>query len=425
MQRHSIRFLSASIALLVLVLCRTVLGQTDSTLFNLSTALFALDEKNLYEPTAEALELYLVQYPENPRAGEAQYSLASLHERRGQRDRAYLAYLKLVRLYPDDPKKQLAATQAQEIVKKDRSLSPIREKLSSLLESKSDDTDIANRFYDMLVDVRDLIYPRLNEALIRECCFFARTFPDDSRTPLVTSWSGDLLSDDGDHWEALAAYLRVVHLFRGSDLDLICRLKIGDLFGYHLKQPETAIQTYESVLRSSEADSLIKSDAQWKLARVLHEKQKSYDWAVKEYQILITRYPFSPTCVDALISKADLEVSKLKQYEKGIATYRQVATLFPADPKAAEALVLAGEVYEKKLKDYEQAIGVYREAAEQYPTRALSQNVLFKAAELAEKKLNDSSRALELYQEVVDLFGGEKVAADAAKRIEAIQQKQE
>jgi len=425
MQRHSIRFLSASIALLVLVLCRAVLGQTDSTLFNLSTALFALDEKNLYEPTAEVLESYLVRFPENPRAGEAQYSLASLHERRGKRDRAYLAYLKLVRLYPNDLKKEQAKNQAQEIVKKDRSLSPIREKLASLLEDKSDYTDLANRFYNMLVDVRDLVYPRLNEALVRECRFFAKTFPDDNRTPLVTSWSGDLLSENGDHWEALAAYLQVVHLYHNSDRDLICRIKIGDLFGYHLKEPETAVQTYETILRSDEADSLIKSDAQWKLARILHERQKSYDWAVKEYQILVTRYPFSPNCTDALMSKADLEVSKLKQYEQGVATYRQVVTLFPADPKAAEALVLAGEVYEKKLKDFEKAIGAYREAAEQYPTRALSQNVLFKAAKLAENKLKDPSRALELYQEVVDLFGGEKVAADAAKRIQSIQKKQE
>lgn len=416
--------LTLMVSALYLLMMGVVTGQTDSTLYRLGKALYELNEKKIYEKTVDVMNAYLIGYPEGEKAAEVQLSLANLHNDSKKRDRAFVSYLKTVMLYPGSPQVTEAKEKANEAISKDVKLTPIKEKLVSLLGLKVEDTELSNRYFRLLQELRDLIYPKLNEAVIPECQVFVETYPDHPNAPLVAEWIGDMYRENKKHWEALTGYLRVVHLYAGSDRDLSCRLKMGDLYSNRLKRFEDAVRTYESILRS-EADSLLKSESQWKLARVLHEKMMNHAWAAKEYQSLVDQFPNNPHCLEALMNRAELQVSKLKQLEGGIATYRQVVERFPEHADAAQALISAGEVYEKKMKDYENAIQTYQEVSEKYPSSSHSAETLFKAAELAEKKLKDINRAMGLYQQVVDKFSEEKIAGKALQQIESLKKQTE
>ena len=409
-------------AALCLVKTGAVLSQTENTLYDYCKTLYGLDEKKLYETTVDRMNDYLTKYPKGENAAEVQFSLSRVHENRKKRDRAFVSYYKMTALYPESPKVSEAKAKAREMVTNNTNLSPIKEKLYSFLESPITEDEFPDRYHLFLQGLKDLIYPKLNEALISECRVFLGTFPDHAGAPQVAEWMGEMYMVNKMNWEALAAYLQVIHLYGESDRVMSCRLKIGRLFSDRLKKYEKAVGTYEAIL-STGTDSLFGGEVQWNLAQVLENKLQNYSRAVQEYQNLVDRFPVSSYSVEALMKKANIHVSKLKQYEAGIQTYRQVVEKFSDDSDAPEALVRAGEVYEKKMKDYENAIKTYREISEKYPSNSQSAEKLFKAAELAEKKLKETDRAVMLYQEVVDKFGSEKVAEKARRKIESLQKK--
>ena len=399
-----------------------VFGQADSALYDYGRALYELNEKKLYDQTVEILNGYLTRYPEGEKAAEIQFSLGNVHYERKNWDRAFVAYYKTVTLYPNSPQAAEAKVKAGEVASKGTVLSPIKEKLQSMVVSPSVDTVFSDSYFGLLHRLRDLVYPKLNKVLIPECRMFLEAFPEHPDVPLVAEWIGDMYQENKKHWEAVAAYLRVIFIYGSSDRVLGCRLKIGNLYSERLRKYEDAVRTYEAVLQS-EVDSLVKGEAQWKLAQVLDEKMTKYSRAVQEYQNLVDRFPASSHGVEALMKKAEIQISKLKQMEGGIAAYRQVVERYPENPDVPEALARIGEVYEKKMKDYEKAVQTYEELSEKYPSSSLAAEKLFKAAEIAEKKLKENDRAIELYQQVVEKFGSERIAQKARQRIESLQKR--
>jgi len=397
------------------------LGQVDSTLYDYGKTLYGLNEKKLYDQTVEVLNAYLMGYPEGEKAAEHQFALGNVHYERKNWDRAFVAYLKTITLYPHSPQAAEAKVKAGEVASKGLVLSPIKEKLQSLVVSPVVDTVFSDGYFGLLNRLRDLVYPKLNEALIPECRLFLETFPKHSKVPLVAEWIGDMYQEDNRPWEALAAYLRVIHVHGSSERVLNCRLKIGNLYSDRLKKYEDAVRIYEAISKS-ETDSLTKSEAQWRLAQVLEEKLMNPSRAAQEYQNLVDRFPTSPRGAEALMKRAEIQISKLKQLEGGIATYQQMVKRYPEDSDAPEALVRIGEVYEKRMKDYEKAVQTYEELSEKYPSSSLAPEKLFEAAEIADKKLKQSDRAMELYQQVVEKFGSEKVAQKARQRVESLKE---
>ncbi|MFH1942756.1 MAG: tetratricopeptide repeat protein [bacterium] len=397
----------------------SVFAQPEASLYAYGQALRGLEEKKLYETTLDALKTYMVQYPEFENAADVQFSLAQVHDTYKNRDQAFVSYLKLIRLYPKSPKIGQAVENTRRVVSDDSNLSPIKEKLISLLVASAEKTAFPDVYLELLQGLRDLLYPKLNEALISECRLFVESYPEYAGTPLVAEWIGDMYTENGEHWEALAAYLRVVHLY-GSSLRVTgCRLKIADLFGDRLKRYDEAVRTYEAMLSSS-ADSSAWSEAQWKLALVLERNMRNYRRAADEYEKLADVYPGSVHRFEALVRKANLHVSELQQYEAGIQTYLRAVENHPEDSNAPDALAQAAEVYEKRMKDYENAIRLYRELSDKYPSNALASEKLFRAAELAERNLKDTSRALMLYEEVVNKFGSERIADKARRKVDTL-----
>ena len=424
MGKGTIYFLRFIFAISIMCLMRADkgFGQTDSTLFEYGKALFQFDEKDLYETTVNVFNSYLNQYPEGVNAAEVQCTIADLHMRRKKRDRAFVSYLKTIALYPGTSLVSRANEGAREAVSKDGSLTPIKEKLFSLIATPPEESDFAERYLALLQSLRDLIYPKLNDALIAECRLFLETYPDHSGAVRVAEWIGDMYRENNKHWEAVSAYYRIVHMVRGGDRIIPCQLKIADLLNERLKKYEMAAGLYENILRT-ESDSVASSEAQWKLARVFNDKLKNYSRAVQEYQNLVEKFPASPYGPEALMNKAEVQVSNLKQLEGGVETYRTVVERFPDNDLAPEALVKAGEVYERKMKDYVNAIQIYQEVSQKYPSNPLGPEYLFKAAELAEKKLKELDRALGIYQQVVDGYGTEKIGNRARDKIQLLKKK--
>jgi len=396
-----------------------VYGQLDSTLVQYGNALSDVNAKKLYETTVDVMQSYFKYYPDGPQSADVQWDLAQFHMKQKKYDRAYVAFLKTALLYPDSPNKMKTRVAATAPVTKSSNLKPIKEKLLSLFDGTPEDSTISGRYFAFLTRLRSLLYPKLNDALIPEIDLFLQLFPEHPGAPQLSQWMGDMYEETKDYWLALASYLRIIHMYPDSDPVPSSTVKAADLYGGKLKKYKHAIAMYKDVLKS-QADSLLRAEAQWNLARITEKKLLNYSSASKEYQNLADHFLFSPNVPEALMRKANLQVTRLKQYEGSITTYRFVAARFSQDRRAPEALSKAGEVYEKKMKDYEKAIQIYIELSDKFTENSVAVEKLFDAAELAEKKLKDKDRAIELYQKVIDTYPKEGEAKRAAKKIESL-----
>jgi len=394
-----------------------VWGQDDTALIEYGKALLKIDEKNIYETTVDALTSYLMLDPAGEKAAEVQFLLGNLHLKRNRRDRAYISYLKTMSLYSESSLHVKANESARLAISKDRNLSPIKEKLYSLLITPPRATEFADTYFTLLQALRDLVYPRLYDALISECQIFMETFPDHPGAVQSAVWIGDMFVENNKYWDAVAAYYKVIHLYKGRGFDTLCRQKTAELMTERLKNHDAAIEIYREILKS-DIDSVAHSESQWKMALIVDEKLKDHRRAVQEYQVFIDRFADSPHGPEALMKKAKIHVSNLKQYTEGIDTYREIVGRFPESDLAPIALSKAGEVYEKNMKDYPQAVKVYLEGIELYPAHPLSSGKLYDAAEITEKKLKEIGRALEMYRNVVEKYSSEKIAEKARKKIE-------
>ncbi len=396
-----------------------LLAQSTETLYDYAKALSGLNERNLYETTVAVLEEYLNRYPEGENAHEIQFLLGNVHEEQKNKDFAYLSFLKVTVLYPKSPKVPDARAMAKLDVANEKKMLPIKEKLQSLLEAGATGDAFADRFYNMLGQVRDLLYPDLNEALLSECRQFLKTFPDHAGAPAVQEWMGDMHQENKKYWEALAAYLGLVHLYPKSDKVLSSQVKIGDLYGENLKRPDLAVAQFETVVKST-SDAELAARAQWKIADVLDNKVKDYARAAQEFQILVDKFPSSPDAVQALMRRADIMVNKLKQYEDGIRTYEDVVTKFPAQDQAVEAMMLTAGVYEDKMKDYEKAIQAKISFVDKFPEHARAAETLYEAGDLAERRVKNIDQAVEIYSRIVEKYPADKVKEKAQRRIELL-----
>lgn len=396
-------------------------AQAETDLYRYGMALNGFEEKKLYERTVEVYTDFLAAFTQSGHAPEIQYALARLHDDRKANDRAFVSYLKTVALYPESDFVSESKTRAGAAVSSDSKLSPIKEKLFSMLEMPVTGEDFASTYFNLIGSLRELVYPKLNDALIPECRLFMRTFPDHEKNPVVAEWMGDMEGENGNHWGALASYASIVYLYGSSDRVMASKLKMANLFADDLKRYEEAVGMYEEILADT-PDSTHNGEILWRLALVLDEKLDNHSRAVQEYQNLVDRFPMSEHGVESLMKKAELHVNRLKQYEAGVKSYRQIVDRYPEDPRAAEALGLAADVYDKKMKDYRNAVQVYVEIAAKYPDHEDAAELLFKAAEIAEKRMNDTGIALELYQRVVDDYGTEKIAERARKKVESLSQ---
>jgi TolA-binding protein len=393
-------------------------GQMDSMLVQYGNALSDLNEKKLYETAVDVFQSYFLVYPEGKQSADVQWALAQFQMKQNKYDRAYVNFLKAALLYPASLRRQKAKEEAAAVTK-DYNLKPIQEKLLSLFDDAAEDSTVAGRYLGMLNRLHDLLYPKLNDALIPECRLFIQLYPEHPSVPQLSLWMGDMYQENKDYWMALASYLRIVHMYPKSDAVLTCKIKAADLYGANLKEYNQAIVIYREVTRS-EADSSMKAEAQWNLARITEEKLLNPSSAAEEYQNLADLYPFSPNVPEALMRKANLQNSQLKQYEGSIAVCRFVADRFPDSHYAPEALAKAGEVYEKRMKDYEKAIQIYEELSARYTKNPLAAEKLYDAAELAEKKLKDNDRAVQLYQKVADTYPEESLGKKSMKKIESL-----
>lgn len=394
-------------------------AQQGEDLFDFAQALMRFEEKRLYDPSVEALRSYLAQYPESERAADVQFALGVVHEQNKNRDLAFIAYLKTVTLYPHCTHISDAKIRAGGVIASDSRLSPIKEKLHSMLDSPLSGADYADTFALFIQSIRDLVYPKLNDAVIPECRLFVDTFQGDSRAALMLETVGDMEEENGRSWEALAAYLRTLHFYGTGDHVLRTLVKVGDLFAGSLKQYDEAVATYERILASS-SDTSVTGRVQWRLAHVLSDDLDNHSRAVQEYQALVDRFPSSEFAPDGLWSKAEIHAVHLNQFEAAVSAYRMLADHYPDDPKAPEALAKAGEVYEESMNDYANAITVYEELTEKYPKLDLAANKLYEAAELAEKRLEDIERAIQLYETIVDRFAGQRIADRAQRKIDSL-----
>lgn len=393
--------------------------KSDSTLYNYCKSLVALNEKKLNLETENAIHAFLSTQSDQTRAAELQMDLADYFMMRKKYDRAYVAYTKAVTLYPESPETTRGTERAKEAVSKSVNLSPIKEKLYAIVEKPPQSSQRADTHFLLLKIFHDLVYPKLNGALIPEYELFLEAHSQHKVAIQVAEWIGDMHAQNKDHWQAVAVYLRVIHQFDDPSAILRCHIKTADLFAQRLKKYGEAVGVYQLVVKQ-QGDTVAASEAQYKLAEIYDRKLNNPSRAVEEYQILVDQYPMSQWNTDAMLRRAELQVSKLKQYEGGIATYRAVTSQYPTHEKAGEALILAGEVYEKKMKDYTNAVTTYGQVAELYPTHIKAPDVLFKAGELAEKKLKDNGMAVTIYEKVLDQFPSHKVAKRAKKKIDSL-----
>jgi tetratricopeptide (TPR) repeat protein len=391
----------------------------EEKLYNYGQMLVKLGEKGLFQQTVRALQDYLILFPDSTNAADVQMDLADTYREQNEEESAFVAYLKALTLYPGSSRVVRAANLAKMEISDSRSLRPIQEKLYSIVDTPDTADSLSNRYHALLYRLRQLIYPKLNDALIQECRLFLDTYPDHPRSSWTCEWLGDMMREKGKNWQALDAYLRVTafHPDAGNLVDV--QLKTGNLYGNALKRYEESLDLFKAVVES-DADSLTKGEAVWKMAQVLDQKVKDYQGAVDQYGALITKYPSHTQVLPALIRKAELESQKLKRYERAVETYHSIAVQFPELDEARESLLKAVDIYKNRIKDYEKTITTYRELAVQFSSDSEAPVWLYKAAEIAEKELEDMAWAMGLYREVIERFPSDRMAERAERKVQEL-----
>jgi|GEM_PF-3318117 len=417
------RVSKGSLSLLFVVLLLGPAGvhaQQPGPSLEAARALINLDEKRLDEPAQALLYALLHRSHEMPATVSAWQLLGDLHAQRKRADQAFMAYFTALHFDLDEKTRTDITVAGKLLAEKSGALSPIKEKLTALIDDAAGEGDAPARELKALRALRDLEYPKLFPALIEAGRLYAFRVPFAEVVPALWLEISEMETALGHHWKALAAATIVVNDYADSDLAGKGELCLAGIYAYQLKRYALAATTYQGLIKS-EGDTSLQAEARWGLAELRDQKEKAYSAAVEAYRDFIDHHAGDVRVPRAWMRIAELQISRLKQPEAGIASYGWLIQSCPESEQVAEARLAVAETYEKKMKDYAKAVAAYIEFAGAHQDHEKAAAVLYQAGRLAEEKMKDSARALEIYREVVNSFTKQKPVDAARSRIKKLE----
>jgi TolA-binding protein len=234
--------------------------------------------------------------------------------------------------------------------------------------------------------------------------------------------------------------------------------RIGRIYREQLKLPSRAIEAYRKYIKT------YPGEANAKVAQVhigqLYARQKDFSRAIKEYQIVLNKYPkdkkLSPSVQLAIASlyeeegnwaRARVEYEKVRSdFPKTLAALQvplQIARYYQTKKKTEEAKRAYGKAvaYYKKLasgnrntplglaateflantyfsrKKWETGIKALQKLLSDYPNTPLALATRFRIAEVYQTELNQGKQAIRTYEEIRKRYPRQDIAAQALFQI--------
>lgn len=421
MYRINRLFLVVLLGLLAIV--PVALAQSQARSLEAAESFIALDEKDLDESIAALLTAVLFQSNDQGETAWAWRLWSNWAMQRKQYESAFVAGFWALRFDLDDKVRSDLRVAAKLAVEKSSALTPIKEKLSSLVDAEPPQGNGFQRELSALATLEALEYPKLYPAMTEVARLLALRHLQAAETPGLWLRISRLEEGQGREWEALEAVVMVVHAPGQSGLAGEAKLRSAELFSGPLKKYDLAAEAYREIL-SAEAESGLWPEARWQMAVLRDEREKLPEAAVEAYKAFIDSHPDDERVAQAWLRIADLQINRLKAPEAGIEAYGRLLKATADDALQAQAWVAVAETYENKVKDYAKAIEANLAFVQALPQHELAAERLYKAGRLAEDKLKDLSQAKTLYQRVVDEYTTQKPADDARVRIKSIEKKQ-
>lgn len=362
------------------------------------------------------LDDFLLRYPNDPRAAEAQYAHAMSNMNLGRFDKAIDEYNQVVKKYP---------ASSEWVVRSELDIAAAYVQQSKFAEAIGQ--------YDKVIST----YSNNTELIPLVRFYRAGTFAQEKKWDEAIQGFTELATSNIDERKKLDAYFQVAAIYlqtkNTAKVIATCNTmltKFGknepDLFSiYGLmvqaykadKQYQKALETYKTMLAKSKKNERQQYSIYWSMAEIYRETKK-YAAAIETYQIITTKFTKLPR-----VQKAETEFNiadsykQMKKYKEAIAEYESVQEQYGKDPLAQDFAVWSnveiGSIYRKEMKDMKAALPYYDAAIKSYTSmmnnppmgdKGKAAYAAVKLAEIYEFHLGDMAKAKEVYQSAVKNF---------------------
>ena len=409
----------ALFCLLVMGCTAVIFADEQSQYTDYIVSLETLEQKEFTAILLAAIDHYLEKFPEANNLDKIHMKKATIFLDQKEEIEAFFTHMEIIYMYPQSEVATVARDRMKTLIAKDGKFKSLRGKADSIVNPVTAGGNAEESYYKFIQDMVALQFDRIYTKTVAACDIFLSRHPNSIKAHEVLYWKAQILERDERYHDALAAYLKLTHIFNQSLYVTACKLKMAELFNAELKMHQKAILMLEEFLLEYPSDPQA-PQAQFQMAQIIEKRKKQYLEAINVYNAVATKYPKSVEAVPALFESARLYEDRFKEYDQAIRIYSEVVRDFPDDIKSPYALTESARIYEKRLKDPLNAAQVYYRVYEIYPESSIAAESLYKSAELMEKRVKDLEKARNYYQTVVDKYGADDLAGKAAKRIEKI-----
>jgi TolA-binding protein len=415
-------FLAIAVNLITAI---TATAQYDAgKIYNFIQDVYNRHDKNLNDFLIAELQDFVNVFPDDEKAAEAGYLLATIYEANGDKHEALVSHFKGLYLFPNSTKQAASTDAARKIINTEKSYTSKKEKLLAILDGQFSGDSAADRYFTFLAFLKYLDHSNLYKWTLNENKNFISRFPDDERIDKVLQWVADVQDKMGDHREAEASYLKLDYASPESPLLPEARYRRGAILYKELGENEKAVEVFSQLVSAFPDSELYAGSSLFMLGEIKQKKLKDYKGSIADYRKLVDTYPKNDLAVDAFFAMAELYEDKLATPTEAIKVYDEFVQKYPGDERGIKALEKAADIYKStKMQDYAKAAEYYAKIAELFPTYEKAPDMLLRAGDLCEGKLKDPQKATLYYQMVVDKFPENRFAGEAKRRIGKLQAK--
>jgi len=411
---------------------------------------------------------YIEDYPKKANAKEAQFNLGSLYAQEGDYAQAIKELQLVLNKYPQDnklsPAAQLAIASLYEKEDKwDQALTEYRKVLSDFPKTVSAlrvPLHIAQ--YYQSKEKKEEAQKAYQEAV----AYYKKVSSENKGTPFglaATEFLANTYFAQKD-WETGINILQTIPAnYPNVPRAATAFYRIGQIYQKQLKLPIRAIETYRKYIKNYPKEAKAK-EAQFNLSS-LYAQQGDYSQAIKEFQLVLKKYPrdnnLSPAAQLAIASLYEKEdkwdqalteyrkvlsdfpktVSALrvplhiaeyyqskekteeaqKAYQEAVAYYKKVSSENKGTPFGLAATEFLADTYFSR-KDWETGINILQKLIDDYPKSPRTVNALFRIAEVYQTGLNEGKQAIQVYERIRKKYTQPDIAAPALFRIGLVYQ---
>lgn len=209
----------------------------------------------------------------------------------------------------------------------------------------------------------------------------------------------DALIGKGDFSQAIEVLQAITREDSSETLVANAFLKIGDLY-YNNGLFLSAIPAYRRCLQNE--NGLNNDAVQFRIASIYHTEFKRFSTALREYAILLERYPSSTLYQKALFASAEC-YEALQEYAQAVSRYGYLLETGAQGSLADKARMRIEYLQTFIIKDSEAAVGALAELLESETTERLSRaRRAYLLATIYQNHLKEYRRALSIYEELYE-----------------------